>query len=83
MDGSALPLKTDEPVDQGVNGSDGERYTIGDHPLGEVRPLRVICIGAGVTGLNLAYMLPKHIQNVEYVMYDKNPAIGGTWFENR
>ncbi|RSL83097.1 hypothetical protein CEP51_004722 [Fusarium floridanum] len=52
-------------------------------PLGEPRRLRVICIGAGATGLNLAYMLPRHLKNIDLLMYEKNEAIGGTWLENR
>ncbi|RSM17105.1 hypothetical protein CDV31_003998 [Fusarium ambrosium] len=52
-------------------------------PLGEPRRLRVICIGAGATGLNLAYMLPRHLKNIDLLIYEKNEAIGGTWIENR
>ncbi|KAH7024782.1 putative monooxygenase [Microdochium trichocladiopsis] len=63
-------------------GTTGVQAPIADSPLGQPRRIRVICIGAGITGINLAYMLPKHIKNLDYVMYDKNPEVGGTWFEN-
>ncbi|KAL4808131.1 hypothetical protein BDV18DRAFT_158247 [Aspergillus unguis] len=48
------------------------------------RKLRVVCIGAGISGLTVAYKL-KHERPLEYVdlaIYEKNPEVGGTWFEN-
>jgi NADPH-dependent glutamate synthase beta subunit-like oxidoreductase len=48
------------------------------------RKLRVVCIGAGFSGLILAYKL-KHerpMDFVDYTIYEKNPEVGGTWYEN-
>lgn len=50
----------------------------------QARRLRVVCIGAGFSGLILAYKL-KHEQPLDFVdftIYEKNPEVGGTWFEN-
>ena len=47
------------------------------------RPLRVITIGAGFSGILMAYQIQKYCQNVEHVIYEKNADIGGTWLENR
>ncbi|KAL6242616.1 hypothetical protein RBB50_010262 [Rhinocladiella similis] len=47
------------------------------------RKVRVLSIGAGVTGIMNAYHIQKHLQNVEHVIYEKNEDIGGTWLENR
>ncbi|KAM6524537.1 hypothetical protein FALCPG4_010146 [Fusarium falciforme] len=58
-------------------------YTPPERPLGSPRHLRVIAIGAGASGLNLARQIEKHMKNVSLVIYEKNPEIGGTWFENR
>ncbi|KAK5049830.1 hypothetical protein LTR84_003948 [Exophiala bonariae] len=57
-------------------------YEIEDHPLGEARYLKVLCIGGGATGLNLAHQFNRHLKNVELVIYEKNPRLGGTWYEN-
>ncbi|RAH48748.1 flavin-containing monooxygenase [Aspergillus brunneoviolaceus CBS 621.78] len=48
------------------------------------RKLRVVCIGAGISGLNLAYKLQHEapLDFVDFVIYEKNPEVGGTWFEN-
>jgi cation diffusion facilitator CzcD-associated flavoprotein CzcO len=48
------------------------------------RKLRVVCIGAGFSGLTVAYKL-KHERPLDYVdltIYEKNHEVGGTWFEN-
>jgi hypothetical protein len=58
-------------------------YKIKEQPLGTPRPLRVIIIGAGVSGLNILVQLKKHIPNISHVIYEKNTDIGGTWCENR
>lgn len=53
-----------------------------EYPLGTMRPVKVISIGAGVSGINMARALKRHGTNIEHVVYDKNPEVGGTWFEN-
>jgi hypothetical protein len=50
---------------------------------GYQRKLRVLTVGAGVSGIMMAYMIQKDSKNVEHVIYEKNPDIGGTWYENR
>ena len=47
------------------------------------RKIKVLSIGAGVTGIMNAYHIQKSMANVEHVMYEKNEDIGGTWLENR
>lgn len=54
-----------------------------DNPLGCTRHLRIITVGAGASGLNMIRTLRKHLDNYENVVYEKNPDIGGTWYENR
>jgi cation diffusion facilitator CzcD-associated flavoprotein CzcO len=43
----------------------------------------VVTIGAGYSGVLLAYKLERELQNVEYVVYEKNGNIDGAWLENR
>lgn len=48
------------------------------------RKLRIVCIGAGLSGLILSYKL-KHEQPLDFVdfrIYEKNHEVGGTWLEN-
>ncbi|KAI3401753.1 hypothetical protein diail_9417 [Diaporthe ilicicola] len=47
------------------------------------RFVKIICVGAGASGLCLAYKLQKSFRNYSLTIYDKNPSVGGTWYENR
>lgn len=51
--------------------------------IDSARPVKVICIGAGVGGIITGIRLPQHLKNLDLVIYDKNPEVGGTWYENR
>jgi cation diffusion facilitator CzcD-associated flavoprotein CzcO len=50
--------------------------------IDEQRPIKVICIGAGYSGILTAIRFPQRLSNLELVIYEKNADIGGTWFEN-
>ncbi|KAI0902789.1 FAD/NAD(P)-binding domain-containing protein [Ustulina deusta] len=47
------------------------------------RYVKVICVGAGASGICLAYKLQRSFRCFSLTIYDKNPCIGGTWYENR
>lgn len=49
----------------------------------QARPLKVIYIGAGISGICGAIEFRKQVPNLELVIYEKNPELGGTWYENR
>lgn len=49
------------------------------------RKLRVICVGAGFSGLILAYKVMHEWNCGDYLdltIYEKNSEVGGTWLEN-
>ncbi|KAJ4174788.1 hypothetical protein NW754_005212 [Fusarium falciforme] len=60
-------------------------YHIPFVPIGEPqnRRLKVVTVGAGICGIMLAYNIEKFTPNVEHVIYEKNPEVGGTWYQNR
>lgn len=62
--------------------SEGD-YSIPNVPMGSPRHLKIICVGAGASGLNLAFQTREHLRDVDFVIYEKNKDVGGTWFENR
>jgi cation diffusion facilitator CzcD-associated flavoprotein CzcO len=45
--------------------------------------MRVVCIGAGFSGILAAIRVPEWLRNVEFQVYEKNEGVGGTWWENR
>lgn len=60
-------------------------YTVRDSPLGTARPVRIVVIGAGASGINVMRTLRLQLPAGSWtaVAYEKNPRVGGTWFENR
>lgn len=64
-------------------GPNATAYTVREQPLGTPKPLRIICIGAGVSGINLLRTLRLNLTSYSAVVYEKNAGVGGTWFENR
>ncbi|KAF2816163.1 FAD/NAD(P)-binding domain-containing protein [Mytilinidion resinicola] len=52
-------------------------------PIHAKRHVRIICIGAGASGLLMAYKLQRHFSNFSLTVYEKNLEVSGTWFENR
>lgn len=41
-------------------------------PMGTKRPLKVIFIGMGASGINFAYQLQRKTTNIQLVIYEKN-----------
>ncbi|KAF2115611.1 hypothetical protein BDV96DRAFT_492666 [Lophiotrema nucula] len=96
---SAVPnLPEDTPVPKEVktnghatdaNGVNGDShyptpsFKLRDTPVENFRPLKVIVIGAGYSGIYLGIRIPEKLRNVALTIYEKNEGIGGTWWENR
>lgn len=47
----------------------------------QIEDFSVIVVGAGMGGLGAAVQLKK--AGIRYTVIEKNPAVGGTWYENR
>jgi hypothetical protein len=54
------------------------KYSVPDRDLNSVddRPVKVITIGAGVSGILMAHFLQRDSGNVEHVVYEKNGDVG-------
>ncbi|EGV64794.1 hypothetical protein PSN45_005146 [Yamadazyma tenuis] len=61
----------------------GAEYTIKEEPAFTPRKIKIIVIGAGASGLNFAREVYQNVPSADLALYDKNPSIGGTWYENR
>lgn len=72
MTGSTNKSHGDEPV----------RNPMKDPIYQPQRKLKVVVIGAGASGLLLAYKLQRHFDDLDLKVFEKNPAVSGTWFEN-
>ncbi len=58
-------------------------YAILEEPNHRGRKIRVITIGAGASALNFAHDIDTSPLEIELAIYEKNPEIGGTWYENK
>lgn len=64
--------------------SDPVAYAMSRVPMRTPRAIKVICAGAGFSGLSFAHEVAVgNIPNCELRVYEKNSTVGGTWFENR
>lgn len=71
--------RVDSKVANGVNGTT-DQWTIHDTPIENQRPIRVIVIGAGYSGIYLGIRIPERLRNCELVIYEKNKGVGGAWY---
>ncbi|KAF8498886.1 FAD/NAD(P)-binding domain-containing protein [Gautieria morchelliformis] len=58
-------------------------FELGRFAIDELRPLRVVVIGAGYSGIIAGLRVPQRIPNVELVIYEKLAGVGGVWFSNK
>ena len=53
--------------------------TTNDSPIENQRPIKVIVIGAGYSGIYLGIRIPERLRNCDLVIYEKNKGVGGAW----
>lgn len=61
-----------------------------ERPLLHPKKIRVVCVGAGFSGLTLAHSLQNVLKAtteheggyIDFTIYEKNAGVGGTWYEN-
>ncbi|KAF2765584.1 FAD/NAD(P)-binding domain-containing protein [Teratosphaeria nubilosa] len=58
-------------------------FKLSEHPVDEIRPLRVAVIGAGLSGVTAGALLPIKVPGIQLTIIEKNSDVGGTWHENR
>ncbi|THH08433.1 hypothetical protein EW145_g2721 [Phellinidium pouzarii] len=54
-------------------------FKLGDKCIDDDRPMKVVVIGAGFSGIIAGIRFPQRIKNLNLTIYDKNPGVGGTW----
>jgi hypothetical protein len=56
---------------------------ISERAVDQPRPLKVIYIGAGISGILAAIKFRQAVPDLDLTIYEKNPDLGGTWYENQ
>jgi 4-hydroxyacetophenone monooxygenase len=72
-----VPMMLEEMA---LDGQDARDVRWGAVPQEVEQGFRVLVIGAGMSGLLAAIRLQE--AGIPYLVVEKNPAVGGTWFEN-
>ncbi|KAJ7457359.1 FAD/NAD-P-binding domain-containing protein [Mycena latifolia] len=60
-----------------------EPYSTGDLSIDDYRPVKVICIGAGFSGILCAIRFRQKVPNLDFKIYEKADGVGGTWRANK
>ncbi|KAL8279962.1 hypothetical protein RQP46_007543 [Phenoliferia psychrophenolica] len=58
-------------------------YTVHEKYTFAPRRMRIVMIGAGVSGIYMGIRIPQVLSDVDLVIYEKNASMGGTWHENK
>lgn len=80
-----LPSTTKVQSSEIFNNAIDSAYRIIEQPIGTRRPLRVVCMGAGYSGVMMSIVFNERLRdsNASLAVYERNEDIGGTWLENR
>ncbi|PGH05484.1 hypothetical protein AJ79_06791 [Helicocarpus griseus UAMH5409] len=74
------------PPSQSKYGTEQYKYSspyISERAIDQPRPLKVVYIGAVVSGILATIKFRAAVPNIDLVIYEKNPESGGPWYENR
>ncbi|KAG8157087.1 hypothetical protein KVR01_013077 [Diaporthe batatas] len=96
---ATIPTPVNEPYRRngipGASGDDGvssssiadtassSHFVMRNKPLHANRHMRVITVGAGASGIYMAWKLKYSFTDFTLNVYEKNPEVSGTWYENR
>ncbi|KAE8550489.1 hypothetical protein TMatcc_008525 [Talaromyces marneffei ATCC 18224] len=58
-------------------------YKPRQRPYDPHSPVKLIIVGAGIGGIAASILISNKVPNLEYVVYEKTDAVGGTWTQNR
>ncbi|KAM5361894.1 hypothetical protein ACJZ2D_012839 [Fusarium nematophilum] len=58
-------------------------FSIKDAPVENQRPMRVILIGAGFSGIYTTIRISQRLRNVQLQVYEQNEELAGVWWLNR
>ncbi|EIM90702.1 FAD/NAD-P-binding domain-containing protein [Stereum hirsutum FP-91666 SS1] len=73
---SAVPKEMPWPTEN------SRGYKIPEQVYGTLKPIKVIAIGAGISGISLAHDVQENGENIDLTIYEMGPSVGGTWFWN-
>ncbi|KAG6812856.1 hypothetical protein H0H92_015954 [Tricholoma furcatifolium] len=82
IDGHKVNGQTDGGKYDGVYVAD-KAYELPSFSVDEARPMKVVAIGAGYTGITAGIRFRQRVKNVDLTIYESNSGVGGAWHVNR
>ncbi|KAF8183602.1 FAD/NAD-P-binding domain-containing protein [Mycena galopus ATCC 62051] len=79
----ATPSVASPPTSGTASAPVKEPYSTGEFSIDDYRPIKVICIGAGFSGILCAIRFQQKVPNLDFKIYEKADGVGGTWRANR
>lgn len=58
-------------------------FKLGNFCFDDPRPMKVVIVGAGFSGITAGIRFLQRVPNVTIVIYDAQEGVGGTWWANR
>uniref|UniRef100_D8PMF7 FAD/NAD(P)-binding domain-containing protein n=1 Tax=Schizophyllum commune (strain H4-8 / FGSC 9210) TaxID=578458 RepID=D8PMF7_SCHCM len=58
-------------------------FQLGNFAIDDPRPMKVVVIGAGYSGVIAGIRFRQYIPNLDLTIYDANAGVGGTWYSNK
>ncbi|KAI4520591.1 FAD/NAD(P)-binding domain-containing protein [Schizophyllum commune Loenen D] len=77
--GAALPQGRQVPSEARKDSA----FELGDFAIDDPRPMKVVVIGAGYSGIIAGIRFRQYIQNLDLTIYEANAGVGGTWYSNK
>ena len=71
---------TNKPAANGVPTPPSTPYKLLERSIDYARPMKVIVIGAGFSGIMAGVRLPQRVKNLTLTIYEKEAEVGGTWY---
>jgi hypothetical protein len=77
-----VPSTTNEPPrkvsSKSLQNGNYNKNKILERPFGTKQRMRIVIIGAGVSGINFFKKAEEQMENIDIVCYEKNDDVGGT-----
>ncbi|EWG38643.1 hypothetical protein FVEG_01817 [Fusarium verticillioides 7600] len=59
------------------------KFTLKDTPVENQRPMRVVIVGAGFSGIYSTIRMTQRLRNIDLTVYEMNEETSGVWWLNR
>ncbi|KAI0712856.1 FAD/NAD-P-binding domain-containing protein [Cerioporus squamosus] len=58
-------------------------FRVGNFSIDEYRPIKVVVVGAGFSGILAGIRFPQKIPGIDLTIYEKSAGVGGVWYSHK